>query len=594
MLPKDYLSNVYGAPHTASGWSPTRRDVVKLMGAGAAASLIGSSRAFAQSADGKQPNIVMVVIDDAGFSDIGAYGSEIKTPHIDELATGGLRYNRFDTCAICSPTRAALMTGRNPQTVNMDDLPGKGEAPPIDSLNAHSGELPLNAETVAAALQKTGYATFALGKWHLCPTYSDDDARNRLSWPRQRGFDYFYGFLSGHTDQYHPDLVENNTVLPTPDNPDYHLSVDLVDHAIDAMQPDKTDKPKFVYLALGATHSPYHVPEAYIDAYRGAYDKGWDEIRKARFARQKDIGIIPDNTVLPPREVGDAAWDTLDDQHKRVFARFMETYAGFMTHTDEQIGRLVDYLKETGQYDNTLIMLITDNGAASEGGANGGFFTPYLDKTTVAEMDAHLDEAGSPSTYMLYPRPWAYAGDTPFRRYKLWPYAGGVRTPMIVSWPDHIEDAGAVRSQYVNVIDLAPTILAVAGGGFSASVDGVEQLPVAGKSVLETFTSSDAATRSVQFFTMRGNRAITDGDWRAVAMHRIDTDFDEDPWQLFNVAEDFSESHDLSQENPEKLEAMKALWWEEAKKYANPPLADPVELLYNLNGFGDAFENIGD
>ncbi|MEF2074813.1 arylsulfatase [Consotaella aegiceratis] len=579
------------------GRSPNRRRVVQMLGAGAAASVLLPRLSWASDpakAAASRPNIVMIVLDDVGFSDIGAYGSEIKTPNIDALASGGLRYNRFNTCAICSPTRAGLMTARNPQTVHMEDLPGKGEAPSFSEANAVSGELPLNAQTVAQALQSAGYATHALGKWHLCPMYKDARERNLQSWPLQRGFDTFYGFLSGHTDQYHPDLVKDNEELPKPDAPDYHLSVDLVDRAIATMEQESEDKPKFLYLAFGAAHAPYQVPKSYIDAYQGAYDKGWDAVRQARYERQKQMGVIPSDTKLPAREAGDAAWDSLDQQHQRVFARFMETYAGFMTHTDEQIGRLIDALKASGQFDNTLIVLITDNGAASEGGANGGFRTAYADKTSVAEMDQALDEAGSASTYMLYPRPWAYAGDTPFRRYKLWPFAGGVQTPMIVSWPEQIADRGAVRPDYVNVIDIAPTFLEVAGTQFAANIDGVEQIPIAGQSILGTFFSPNAATREVQFFELRGNRAIRQGKWRAVAMHKIGEDFLDDPWQLFDTEADFSESTDLSKDYPQKLEELKALWWSEAKKYTDPQLIKPIDFLYQLNGFGDAFEPVGD
>lgn len=575
---------------------PSRKKVLSTLAASTAmagmlmTSFNATSAAQPQIENAKQPNVVMIVLDDMGFSDIGAFGSEIKTPNIDLLAYSGLRYNRFDTSSMCAPTRAALMTGRNNQTVNMEELPPAGNAPattvPLGTGAANSGEMPTNAQNVAQALHAAGYATYALGKWHLAPEYKDAPERNQQFWPKQRGFDYYYGFLSGHANQYHPDLVENNTPLPKPDKPGYHLSVDLVDHAIDAFK-QGSDKPKFVYLALGAAHSPLHVPESYIDAYKGKYSQGWDQLRLERFERQKQLGIIPANTVLPPREKGDAAWDSLDQQHKRVFSRFMETYAGFITHTDEQIGRLVSYLKATNQFDNTVIMLITDNGAAPEGGENGGFRQAYGDKTTVAEMDANLNEAGGPNTYMLYQRPWAYAGGTPFRRYKLWPHLGGVRTPLIVSWPVKIKTPGAIRHQYVSAVDLAPTLLNAAGTQFADSVDGVKQIPVAGKSFLPTFNSDKAKTRNVQYFEMRGQRAITQGKWRAVAMHRINTDYSADQWQLFNTENDFSESKDVSAQNPKKLEEMKKLWWEEAKKYSNPAVIDPVPFFYKFNRMED-------
>lgn len=579
----------------------SRREMMKLLGAGAAVSMLPFSAVSALEkiggggAGAKRPNIILIVLDDVGFSDIGAYGSEIKTPNLDSLAMSGLRYNRFGTCAICSATRAALLTGRNPQTVHMEDLPARGKAPstPIGVGPCNSGELPTNAQTLAQAMRAAGYSTYALGKWHLCPMYSDAPERNMQSWPLQRGFDYFYGFLSGHTNQYHPDLVENNIPLPTPDSQDYQLTTDLIDHAIRLLQPSKGDNPSFLYLALGAAHTPYHVHESYIAAYKGAYDDGWDILRERRFARQKQLGIIPADTVLPPRNPGDAAWDSLDDMHRRVFSRFMETYAGYLTYADEQIGRLIAFLKQSGQYDDTLIVLFSDNGAASEGGPNGGFYRPYGDKTDVADMYAHLDLVGGPETYMLYQRPWAGLGDTPLRRYKLWPYLGGVRTPLIVHWPSRIKDPGAIRAQFVDVIDIAPTLLEVARTEFATEVDGVGQIPVAGRSVLKTFFSPRARTRTVQFFSLRGNRAITRGDWRAVAMHEIDTDFSQDPWQLFDLSRDFSESQDLSRKYPEKLEEMKRLWWAEAKRYSNPPVVKPRAPLYRMNGIGDAFLNTG-
>lgn len=590
----------------------------KLLGISTALSLLSISIASATtttnqppaSNNGKSsPNVIMIVLDDVGFADLGAFGSEIKTPNIDNLAQQGLRYNRFDTSAMSAPTRAALLTGRNPHTVNMAELPPKGSgdkvggvagvgaakplgdsaAKPLGMGPANSGEIPTNAQNMAQALQSSGYATYALGKWHVAPEYKDAPERNHAFWPLQRGFNYYYGFISGHTPQYHPLLIENNAELPTPNKPGYHLSVDLVDHAVKLMDQKAEGKPKFLYLAFGAGHSPLQVPKPYIDAYKGAYDKGWDELRQERFERQKKMGVIPANTVLPPREYGDAAWNSLDAQRKRVFARFMETYAGFLTHTDEQIGRLVEHLKETGQYDNTLIMLISDNGAAPEGGQDGGFRFAYGDKTTVAEMDANLDEAGGPNTDMLYQRPWAYAGVTPLRRYKLWPFLGGIRTPFIASWPSHIKDKGAVRNQYVNVIDLAPTILDAAGTQFSDEVNGVKQIDVAGKSILNTFTSQTAKTRDVQYFELRGNRAITQGKWRAVAMHKLGTDHSQDPWELFDTEADFSESQDLSKKYPEKLEELKKLWWEEANRYSNPPIVEPVELLYKFNHMDDAF-----
>ena len=537
------------------------------------------------SAQEQRPNIVLIVLDDAGFSDLGAFGSEIRTPNIDAIASDGLRYNRFDSKAVCTPTRAALLTGRNPQTVRMADLPA---AEPTDDVSKDRGELPENAQTVAQVLRGAGYHTVGLGKWHLGPEYEDGSPGNNASWPLQRGFDDFYGFYLGWTHQYRPKLIEgNNTLADTPDDPDYHFSADIANRAIAAMQPG--GQPEFLYLAFGAPHAPLHVPQRYIDGYAGMYDRGWDALRVERLARLKDMGIVPADTVLPPRNPGDRAWDSLTPAEKTVFARFMATYAGFIEHTDEQIGRLVAHLKATGQYDNTLIMIISDNGAASEAGQTGTFDRMYRPSTlTPEQMLERLEEFGGPDTMMEYQRPWAMAGVTPFRRYKVWPYLGGVRTPLIISWPRAIRDRGAIRGQYVDMVDLAPTITDVAGAGFPTAIDGRQEIPVAGKSIRQTFISATAPTRTVQYFELRGNRAITSGKWRAVAIHEVGGDFAKDRWELFDTSADFSESTDLAARYPEKLEELKALWWQEARRHGTPALSEMQPRMRTRERFDDS------
>lgn len=569
----------------------------RAMRAAALAGLLGASAltpvaapAAAKRATPGRPNIVLIVLDDVGFSDLGSFGSEIRTPHIDALAQSGLRYNRFDTKAICSSTRAALLTGRNNHTVGMEDLASYAAQPDPTVNPSQRGELPRNAETIAQALQSSGYSTWAFGKWHLAPKYDEAPGHDKASWPLQRGFQHFYGFLSGWTDQYKPDLVKDNAHIPTPTTPGYLLSPDLIDHAISAFDADRTagtGKPSFVYLALGTAHAPIQVPKSYIDAYGDIYAKGWDAIRTERFARQKQLGIIPANTVLPPINSGDRPWSSLNDQEKAVFARFMATYAGFITHADDQIGRLVAHLKQTGQYDNTLFVVLSDNGAAPEAGQNGGFWNPYDPRTPVAEMAQNIDKLGGPDTQSLYQRPWAMAGVTPFRRYKLWPYAGGIRTPLILSWTKGIKAQGQVRGQHVDAVDIGPTLLDVAGTAFHAELGGVKQIPVAGHSFRASFTSPKVGGRDVQFFELRGNRAITAGDWKAVAIHSYGQSFDEDRWALFNVAKDFSESEDLSAQYPGKLKELQALWWSEARKYSDPPLAEPAPQLQRFRQFDD-------
>lgn len=589
---KKHLLNVFSVAAVAS--------LVTAYGTGVGVST--ANAAEQATSEQKQPNVIMILLDDVGFADIGSFGAEIKTPNIDALAESGLRFNRFDTNSICAPTRASLITGRNAQTVNMEDLPpkhmpgfmpapGPSKDVPLGTGPATSGELPLNAQTVADAFRSEGYATYALGKWHLAPEYAkENEWRNHEFWPLKKGFDYYYGFISGHADHWNPELIENNEEIRTPKMPGYHLSVDLTDHAIHLMDKNNT-KPKFLYFAMGAAHAPLHVPKRYIDEYKGVYDMGWDKLREQRFERQKELGIIPENTVLPERDKGDVAWDSLSEQQKRVYARFMETYAGFITHTDEQIGRLVQHLKDTGQYENTMIIFASDNGAAPEAGQKGGFYEAYTDKTTVEQMDADLDKAGGPETYMLYQRPWAWAGATPFRRYKLWPFAGGVRTPLIINWPGHVADPGAIREQYVQLIDLAPTMLDAAGAEFANEVEGVKQIPVAGKSILPVLRDQSAETRDVQFFQLRGQRAITQGKWKAIAMHKLGTDFADDEWVLFDTEADFSESNNLADKYPQKVEELKKLWWSEANKYSNPAVVKPSESMYKYNQMDDAFSD---
>jgi arylsulfatase len=542
----------------------------------------------AKPAPGK-PNIILIVLDDVGFSDLGAFGSEIRTPNIDALARAGLRYSQFDSKAVCSATRAALLTGRNPQTVRMPDLPAKKVNEKDHTRDR--GELPQNASTIAQVLHRAGYATHIYGKWHLAPESEDGSPGRNASWPLQRGFDDFYGFISGWTDQYHPDLVEDNHTLPKPDRPDYHFSVDITDHAIKAFKPN-AKHPQFVYLAFGAGHAPIQAPQRYIDAYAGIYEKGWDALRPARLARQKQSGIMPQHAQLTSRASGDRAWADLTPTEKTVFARFMATYAGFITHTDEQIGRLVQHLKDIGKFDNTLIVLVSDNGAASEAGQKGSFDRMYRPNTLSPEqMLARLDELGTDKTQSEYQRPWAFLGDTPFKRYKIWPQLGGVRTPMILSWPIRVRDSAIVRTQYVDAIDIAPTMAAAAGTRFPKAVGGTAEIPVAGASFLPSLANPKAPPpRNKQYFELRGNRAITQGKWRALAVHPRDTDFANDVWQLYDIQSDPSENNDLAATMPAKLKELKALWWKEARKYSDPPLAEAPKIYR----YREMFDGSGD
>lgn len=561
----------------------------------AAATSLGLLPLLSRHADASEtphatrPNVVVIVLDDVGFSDLGAYGSEIRTPSIDRLAADGIRFNRFDTKAICSPTRASLLTGCNPQTVQMSDLPSAWANQ--QSTRKDKGELPQNVQTLAQVLRRAGYATMAIGKWHLAPGNDNGKPGRDRSWPTRRGFDSFYGFIDGWTDQYHPSLVNGTTKLPAPTSPGYHLSVDLVDRSIqniDEVLKAAPDKPFFTYLALGAGHAPLQVPRQYIDRYAGVYEKGWDALRVERFNRLKAIkGMLPPGTKLPKPNGGDRGWASLDDDEKAVFARFMATYAGFIEHADEQIGRLIDHLKAAKQYENTVFVLLSDNGPASEGEQTGSFERMYApNRMTAKQMRERIDELGTDKVQPEYQRPWAMLGSTPFRRYKLWPQAGGVRTPLIITWPGKVAAPGSVRQQYIDVIDLAPTIAELAGTRFPEKVDDVEQIPVAGQSMKSVLADKDAPGRQVQFFDMRNNRAITAGRWKALAVHQPKTPFETDRWRLFDLANDFTETNDVAALYPEKLEELKQLWLKEATKYSNPVLAELKPPLY-VNYFED-------
>jgi arylsulfatase len=526
------------------------------------------------------PNIVYIVLDDVGFSDLGVYGSEIHTPNIDRLGLGGLRFNNFHTRAICSPTRAALLTGRNSHSVGVRTV--------ADILNGYPndrGRISPHATTLAEILRSAGYGTFAVGKWHLVPGYETTEAGPFDNWPLQRGFDHYYGFLGGLTDQYHPDLVQDNTHIDYPRRPNYHLSEDLVDHSITYIRNEQTtapNRPFFLYLAFGAAHAPHQVPKPYIDKYVPVFEKGWDKTRQDRIARQKQLGVIPANTQLAPRNEGVKPWDSLSADEKRLFVRYQAAYAGFLEHADEQIGRLVDFLQDSGQLDNTLLVLISDNGANYEGGFEGwtnyvyGYtalsgFIPV--KSTVPQGLEEIDEIGTDRNTTNYPRGWAMAGNTPFKLYKEFVHGGGVNDPLIIHWPKGLQDRGAIRQQFVDVIDITPTILDITGLRAPEVYHGIPQKPVEGASIAATFKDSSApGPRHVQYFEQLGNRAIWKDGWKLVTEHKDGADFDTDRWELYNLREDFSETNDLAATNLAKVEELKKLWWSEAEKYGVLPL----------------------
>jgi arylsulfatase A-like enzyme len=523
-------------------------------------------------APARSPNIIYIVLDDTGYSDLHCFGSEISTPNVDALAAGGLRYTNFHTKAVCSPSRAALLTGRNSHAVGMKELAGPDLGYP------HSrGRVTPAAATVAQILRANGYSTMGVGKWHLVPNDAMKASGSRADWPLQKGFDRWYGFLGGWTDQYHPDLVEDNHAVERPNRPDYHFSVDIVDHAIrmvgEHTAADAT-KPFFLHVAFGATHAPVQVPRQYIDKYVSTFQKGWDQIREDRYKRQLELGVIPADTKLPPRNPGDPAWKELSDEERAVFTRFMADFGGFLEHADEQIGRLLQYLKDHSLFDNTAIFLVSDNGGAPEAGVKGGFARPYGDPTTVHEMYRRLDDLGTEKTQPLYQRPWAMASDTPFKFYKLWPYRGGVQTPLIVSWPAEIRSRG-VRTQFVDIIDITPTVLDITGVEAPALFEGVCQIPIQGKSIRATFNNPASPNpRDTQYFELWGSRGIWHSGWEAIGIHKPGTSFDRDRWELYHAETDFSQSVNLASQYPAKLEELKKLWWSEASKNGALPLLE--------------------
>lgn len=530
------------------------------------------------------PNVVVILIDDLGFSQFGCFGSDIETPNIDRLAAGGLRYTNFHVTPLCSPTRAALLTGRNHHSVGVRSVSNFNSGYPH-----MRGHISNHATTVAEVLRDEGYATFAVGKWHLCAMENASAAGPYDQWPCQRGFDRFYGFMEGETDQFHPELVYDNHAVEPPAGPDegYHLSEDLVDHAIGFVHDTKSirpDRPFFLYLAFGATHAPHQAPPDYLEKYRGRYDAGWDVAREQWFARQIEQGLLPAETELAPRNPGVEAWDELPDNQRRLASRMQEAFAAFLDHTDAQIGRVVDTLEALGELDNTMIVLLSDNGASQEGGPFGvmhemKFFNFLLE--TPDEAVRRLDDIGGPHSHANYPWGWAQAGNTPFKWYKQNTHEGGVHVPLIVHWPAAIDDAGGRRDQFHHVNDIVPTIYEALGVTAPDLYRGREQMPITGTSMRYSFDDAEAPTaKAVQYYEMMGHRGIYADGWKAVTRHQAGTSFDDDDWELYHLDADRSECNDLAAEMPEKVAELVALWWREAEANGVLPLDDRTIELF--------------
>ncbi len=531
-----------------------------------------------------KPNVVIVLLDDLGFSQLGCYGSNIDTLNIDALASGGLRYTNFHVTPLCSPTRAALLTGRNHHSVGMRAVSNFNTGFPH-----MTGHISNHAATVAEVLQAEGYATLAVGKWHLAPMEQCSAAGPMGQWPLQRGFDRFYGFLDGETDQFSPSLTYDNHMVDPPASPadGYHVSEDLVDKAIEFIHDSRgvrPDRPFFLYCAFGATHAPHQAPSEYLVKYRGMFDQGWDVTREQWFARQIEMGLLPADTALSPRNPGVDAWDDMAENQRLLAARLQEAFAAFLDHTDDQIGRLVDSLREMGQLDNTIITVLGDNGASQEGGPFGvlhemKFFNGILE--TPDEAVKHLDEIGGPHSHSNYPWGWAQAGNTPFKWYKQNTHEGGVHVPLIVHWPDGIAEAGGLRSQFHHVNDVVATVYELLDVEAPTVFRGLEQMPVTGTSFGYTFEGADEPTRKEsQYFEMVGHRGMWHDGWKAVTRHESGTDFENDKWELYHVDVDPSECNDLADVNPEKLAELIELWWDEADRHGVLPLDDRLVELF--------------
>ena len=530
------------------------------------------------------PNVVVVLIDDLGYSHFGCYGSDIETPNIDRLAAGGLQYTNFHVTPVCSPTRAALLTGRNHHEVGMRSISNFSSGYPH-----MRGHITNHATTMAEVLRDEGYTTFAVGKWHLCAMENASAAGPYDQWPCQRGFDRFYGFMEGETDQFHPELVYDNHMVEPPATPEegYHLSEDLVDHAVGFIHDTKSirpDRPFFLYLAFGATHAPHQAPAAYLEKYRGRYDEGWDVARERWFANQVERGLVPEGTELAPRNPGVEPWDELPEVQQRLAARLQEAYAAFLDHTDDQIGRVVDALERLGELDNTVIVVLSDNGASQEGGPFGvmhemKFFNFLIE--TPEEAIERIDDIGGPNSHANYPWGWAQAGNAPFKWYKQNTHEGGVHVPFVVHWPAGIDDAGGIRDQFHWVNDVAPTIYELVGVTPPETYRGYEQLPITGTAMNYSFADADAPTRKgVQYSEMMGHRAIYADGWKAVTRHTTGVPFDDDPWELYHYEVDRSECHDLAAEHPEKLAELIDLWWSEAEAHNVLPLDERTIELF--------------
>ncbi|MCP5395194.1 MAG: arylsulfatase [Sphingomonadaceae bacterium] len=556
---------------------------------------------FIRQAPANAPNVIIILLDDVGFGTTSTFGGPVATPNLDALARQGLSYTRFHTTGICSPTRASLLTGRNPHRAGIGAVMNSADSRP-----GYSGVRSADTASIAQLLHLQGYATAAFGKWHQTPPWESSQAGPFDRWPTGDGFDYFYGFQGGETDQFEPTLYEGTVPVDRPDGEDYHLTEDLADRSIAWMQEQKAlrpDHPFLLYFAPGAIHAPIQVPQQWIDKYRGQFDQGWDRLREQTFARQKAMGLFPKGAVLPPRPEEIPAWDSLSPEEQRFASRAMEGYAAFMAHTDAQVGRLLDSLRASGEFDNTLIFYVVgDNGASLEGGLEGSlnYMAPLigLPQDSAGRL-ARIGDLGTARAYTHVNSGWAWASNAPFQWGKTMPaWLGAVRNPLVVSWPDGIASdmAGGRRSQFGHVNDIVPTILDVLGLALPEQVDGVEQAPLDGSSLRYSFADAKAPEQHrIQYFEVFGSRSIYRDGWFAAADHGrlpwtvpnfLARPVSEDRWTLYNLGRDPVQANDLAAKEPERLAAMEGLFMEEAKRNNVLPLGGQVVGRSGLPSLG--------
>ncbi len=533
------------------------------------------------------PNILVVLFDDVGFSDFGCYGSPIATPAIDALAAQGLRYTGFHTTAMCSTTRAALLTGRNHHSVGVGCLANFDSGFP-----GYRGKISREAGTLAEILRPHGYRNYMLGKWHVTPLTESGATGPFDGWPLGRGFDRFYGFLDAETDQYAPELVRDNTPVEAPGTfaTGYHLTADLVDQGIRYLADhtaDNAETPWLMWLAPGACHAPHQAPFDLIRKYDALFAKGWDDERAQRLARQKAAGIVPSDTRMPPRNDVVRPWAELPEGERKLYARLQAAYAAMLDHADQHIARLVKFLEDSGQRDDTLIVVMSDNGASQEGGPFGmiNAMGPYnLRREPLEEKIARIEDIGGPDTHSNFPLGWAMAANTPLRRYKQNTHGGGIRDPLVMSWPKGIKARGELRHQFCHASDLAPTLLDVVGVKPPETINGVAQMPMEGTSFAPSLNDASAPSKArPQYFEMFGHRGLWQGGWKAVAFHPPGSDFGKDKWELFHLDRDFSETDDLAEREPERLKAMIAEWWKQAEASKVLPLDDRFQQRFGDN-----------